>query len=70
MIRSGSAIVGVDWGINQSFVELCDRQIFTFNVESIELVEEDKDELWIGVDISICNGSGCFDCRIRLRIVL
>jgi len=68
-IRSGSSIVGIDWGINQSFVEFCVRQIFTFNFESIELVE-DNDELFIGGVISICNGTGCFDWWIRFRIAL
>jgi hypothetical protein len=67
LIRSGNSIDDVDWGINQSFLEFCDRQIFTFNVESIELVE-DNDELFIDVKTSICNGSGRFDWWIRFNI--
>ena len=42
----------------QSFVELCDRQIFTFNVESMD-EDDDKDDERMGD--SVDEGTDCLD---------
>ncbi len=85
LTRSGSSTGSVDFfdcGIYQSFVDVCDRRILTFNFGSIELEFDEEDEdgeiigvsfsegTWIGSEISIDGGTGFFNSRIRFNIAL